>query len=123
MVAELCEAYDIDGRFLSGAADSLLSIAVTQLRYELGMFRFAREFSPDVIAAIGGVAGAHVAGLTGARGIVFTDTEHAKLSNTLPFSSEDMICAPSFYWDDLCARQYRYPTDHELAYLSPSRFT
>lgn len=123
VVAELCEAYDIDCRVLSGAADSLPSIAAAQLRYEVGMFRFAREFSPDVIAGIGGVAAAHVARLTGARGIVFTDTEHAKLSNALAFPFADLICTPSCYRDDLRAKQYRYPGYHELAYLSPSRFT
>ncbi len=123
VVAELCEANDIDCRFLSGAADSLLSIAATQLRYEVGMFRFAREFSPDVVAGVGGVAAAHIARLTSARGIVFTDTEHATLSNALAFPFADLICTPSCYLDDPRAKQYRYPGYHDLVYLSPSRFT
>jgi predicted glycosyltransferase len=123
VVAELCEAYDIEYRVLCGAADSLPSLAATQLRYEIGLFRFARKFSPDVIAAIGGVAAAHVARLTGTRGIVFTDTEHATLSNALAFPFADLICTPSCYEDDLGLRQYRYPGYHELAYLTPNRFT
>jgi predicted glycosyltransferase len=123
VIEELCEAYDVDYRVLGTAADSLPSLAVAQLRYEVGLFRFAREFSPDVIAAIGGVAAAHVARLTGTRGIVFTDTEHATLSNALAFPFADLICTPSCYLHDIGMRQYRYPGYHELAYLIPNRFT
>ena len=36
VVAELCEAYDIDYRVLSEAADSLPSITAAQLRFEVG---------------------------------------------------------------------------------------
>lgn len=123
VIAELCEAYDIDYRALSGAAGSLPSIVASQFRYEIGMLRFAREFAPDVIAGIGGVAAAHVARLTGTRGVVFTDTEHARVSNALSFPFADLICTPSCYRDDINGRQYRYPGYHELAYLTPNRFT
>jgi len=123
VVAELCEAYDIDYRVLSEAADSLPSITAAQLRFEVGLFRFARKFSPEVIAAIGGVAAAHISRLTGTRGIIFTDTEHATLSNALAFPFADLICTPSCYRDDLGFRQYRYDGYHELAYLSPGRFS
>lgn len=123
VVEDLFSAYGFDYTILGGEADRLDELAATQLRYEVGLYRYARRFRPDVIAGIGGVAAAHVARLVGARSVVFTDTEKAILSNALAFPFADLICTPDVFWQDFGVRQYRYPSYHELAYLSPRRFT
>lgn len=123
VVEDLFEAYGIEYTVLGGSATTLPSLAATQLRYEAGLYRFAREFAPDVVAGIGGVAAAHVARALGVRSVVFTDTEHASLSNALAFPFADLICTPDCFRGDLGAKQYRYPGYHELAYLAPEAFT
>lgn len=99
------------------------SVPLSQLSYECRLLWAARRHDPDVVTAIGGVAASHVATLLGARSVVFTDTEHATLSNRLAFPFADTICTPVCYRDDAGAKQYTYRGTHELAYLHPDRFS
>ncbi|MDS0477609.1 DUF354 domain-containing protein [Natrinema sp. 1APR25-10V2] len=119
---DLLEAYDIDHEVLAGESDSLLSLAAVQATYELRLLRRARRIDPDVIAAIGGVAAAHVASMLGAKSLVFYDTEHASLITKLGYPFADVICTPDCYRDEIGSKQVRYPGYHELAYLHPDRF-
>jgi len=123
VVEDLLEEYGMEHRLVGETPDGLTALAATQARYEAALYRYARRFSPDIIAGIGGVAAAHVARLVGARGIVFTDTEHATLSNALAIPFADLVCTPDCFHKDLGSKQYRYPGYHELAYLTPERFT
>ena len=122
VAVRLLEAYDIDHEVLAGDADSLLSLAAVQATYELRLLRRARRIEPDVIAAIGGVAAAHVASVTGAKSLVFYDTEHATLITKLGYPFADAISTPECYRDDAGPKQVTYPGYHELAYLHPDRF-
>jgi hypothetical protein len=63
-----------------------------------------------------------VAKLLGIKTIVFTDTEHAKLSNSITFPFATWICTPDCYPDDLGKKQVRYQGYQELAYLHPYYF-
>ncbi|WP_265110953.1 DUF354 domain-containing protein [Halosolutus halophilus] len=119
---ELLEAYDIDHEVLAGESDGLLSLAAVQATYEMRLLRRAKRIDPDVIAAIGGVAAAHVASALRTKSIVFYDTEHATLITKLGYPFADVICTPSCYRDDLGPKQVSYPGYHELAYLHPDRF-
>ncbi|RZH68608.1 DUF354 domain-containing protein [Natrinema altunense] len=123
VAVRLLEAYDIDHEVVAGDADSLASLAAVQATYELRLLRRARRLDPDVITAIGGVAAAHVASLTGATSLVFYDTEHATLITTLGYPFADVIATPACYRDDIGPKQVTYPGYHELAYLHPERFT
>jgi hypothetical protein len=99
------------------------SVPLTQLAYEFRLWRAARRHDPDVLTAVGGVSASHVATLLGARSVVFTDTEHATISNRLAFPFADRICTPTCYREDVGSKQYAYPGYHELAYLHPDRFS
>ncbi|MFB6150499.1 MAG: DUF354 domain-containing protein [Haloarculaceae archaeon] len=112
----------IEYELLAGPSDSLPSLARAQAVYELRLLRRARELDPDVMTAIGGVAVSHVAGLVGARSVVFYDTEHATIICRLAFPFADTVCTPECYGRDVGANQVRYPGYHELAYLHPDRF-
>ena len=120
---DLLRAYGIDHEVLAGAASSLGSLARVQLIYEWRLLKRARAIRPDVMAAIGEPGVAHVAKLLGAKSVVFTDTEHARLQNALTFPFADRVCTPACYRDDLGAKHVRYPGYHELAYLRPERFS
>jgi len=123
ITTELLDAFDIPYEVLAGKAGSLLSLAATQLGFEYRLYRRARRIDPDVMAAIGGVTVAHVAPLVGARSVVFTDTEHATLINTLTHPVADSVYTPECYTDDVGTKQVRYPGYHELAYLHPARYS
>ena len=67
--------------------------------------------------------GAHVSKLTKAKSIIFTDSEPAKIINSLTFPFADVICTPSCFKNDLGKKHIRYDGYHELAYLHPNYFT
>ncbi|WP_416841677.1 DUF354 domain-containing protein [Haloferax sp. DFSO52] len=118
----LLDTYDIEYEVVGSRGGSLASVAVSTLAIEYRLYREAREIDPDVVTAIGGFEAAHVAQLVGAKCVVFTDTEHATLSNALTFPFADEVATPDCYRDDAGPDQFRYPSYHELAYLHPDRF-
>jgi len=120
VVVDLLDAYDIEHEVLARRGP-LYALPLRQASYELRLWRRARALDPDVMTAIGGVAVSHVARLVGARSVVFTDTEHASLSNAVAFPFADVVLTPESYEDEH-ANQERYPGCHELAYLHPARF-
>jgi hypothetical protein len=121
VATDLLDAYGFDYRTLGKSASGPRLFAA-QAGYEARLLSHARRFDPDVITAIGGSAAAHVASLVGARSVVFTDTEHATLTNRLMAPFADEIWTPECFHVDFGAKQVRYPGYHELAYLHPDRF-
>ncbi|WP_144905696.1 DUF354 domain-containing protein [Halobellus captivus] len=119
---ELLAANDIEHTVLAsrGPDDS---VPLTQLVYEYRLLRAAQRHDPDVMAAVGGVSVSHVASVLKTRSVVFTDTDHATLSNRLAFPFADLICTPTCYRGNIGPKQYTYPGYHELAYLHPDRFS
>lgn len=90
---------------------------------DIGIYRIARRFRPDILMGIGNPSIAHAATLLRKPSIIFTDTEHARFGNGITFPFATTICTPSCYRDDLGKKQVRYDGYHELAYLHPNRFT
>lgn len=122
VATDLLDAYDIDYEVLvDGQGGGIAGMATSQLLYEYRLFRRTRDIEPDVMAAIGGTAVAHVAALVGARSVVFTDTEHAP-GNKVTFPVADEVWTPECYTDDAGSKQRSYSGYHELAYLHPDRF-
>lgn len=122
MAIRLLDSYGIEYEILTGRFDSAVDMLVGQLKYEVNLLRAVRRLDPDVVTAIGGLAIAHVSKLSNVESVLFTDTEHATLTNTLAFPFADRICTPDCYEDDIGPKQIRYPGYHELAYLHPNRF-
>lgn len=122
VAVDLLERFDIDHEVLASASHSLAELALTQARYELAIVRYARRVDPDVITGIGGVAAAHAALLVDAESVVFTDTEHATLINTITHPVADYVVTPTCYTADAGDSQVVYRSYHELAYLHPDRF-
>ena len=119
----LLEAYGIEYERLAGSAASPLELARVQATYEYRLLERVRRFDPDVMLAIGEPAVAHASTLVDGKSVLFTDTEHATLSNAIAFPFADLVCTPAAFWDDLGSNHYTYPGYHELAYLHPDRFT
>lgn len=123
VAVDLLAAYGIDHTVLVPEARSLAGLALIQARFEYRLWRHARRLDPDVMAAVGGVAVAHVGTLLGARTVVFTDTEHATIVNRLAFPFADTVCTPACFAGDPGDKHRTYPGVHELVYLHPARFT
>lgn len=122
VAVDLLTAFDIDHDVLAGSGDSTLGRIGVQAVYELKLLSVARQFEPDVVTAIGGVAAAHVATAVGAKSVVLTDSEPATLTNWLTFPFADVVCTPEWYASEVDAEHVRYNGLHELAYLHPDRF-
>lgn len=122
VAVDLLKAYDIDHEvLLNGQSNGIQGLLVDQPRWEYRLLQRAREEQPDVMAAIGGTAVAHVATICGAKSVVFTDTEHAP-GNTITFPFADAVWTPACFTDETRAKHERYDGYHELAYLHPNRF-
>lgn len=121
LAVPLLEAYGIDHEVLAGGQESMLELARVQLTYEARLLARARQFEPDVMTAIGGIAVSHVAPLVGAKSIVFIDNEGITSHRiTVPFAHT--VCTPAGFRDDYGKKHVRYNGFHELAYLHPDRF-
>ncbi|MFC4989440.1 DUF354 domain-containing protein [Saliphagus infecundisoli] len=121
LAVPLLERYGIAHEVLAGPPSSMAGLAAVQATYELRLLRRARAIEPDVMAAIGGVAVAHVAPLVGARSVVFVDNEGVA-SHRLMAPFADVICTPRRFEGDFGEKHRRYDGYHELAYLHPDRF-
>ncbi|MFD1562835.1 DUF354 domain-containing protein [Haloarchaeobius amylolyticus] len=119
----LLDTYGIEYETLAGTASSPIGLAKTQAIYEYRILSRVRALKPDVLLAIGEPAVAHASSLVGGQSIIFTDTEHAAVSNGITFPFADLLCTPDAFWDDLGERHRVYSGFHELAYLHPDRFT
>lgn len=122
IILDLLEAYDIPYRCLSSIRKGLFGLGIELIEHETGLIKFAKRFNPDLILNIGGTFIVHAGKLLGVRTCVFTDTEHATLSNRLTFPFATWVCTPKAYNEELGPKQIRYVGYQELAYLHPNYF-
>jgi predicted glycosyltransferase len=119
----LLDDYKYSYQSLSKARKGLLGLSIELIEHEFKIIQIAGKFRPDVMLNIGGTFIVHAGKLLGIKTVVFTDTEHAKLSNNITFPFATYICTPSCYIGNLGKKQVRYNGYHELAYLHPNRFS
>ena len=119
----LLRSYNLEYTLVSEQNNRGILRLFDQFSHEFNIYKFAKEFRPDIITGIGGTAAAHVAKLLRCTSIIFTDSEPAKLANAITFPFANVICTPSCYRDQIGEKQIRYNGYHELAYLHPNWFT
>lgn len=110
-------------RCLSKARGGMAGLAVELIQHGGGAWRALGQHRSQVAAAIGGTFIVHAARLRGIPVLVFYDTEHARLSNTITYPFATRIFTPRSYRDDLGPKQERYAGFQELPYLHPARFS
>lgn len=121
---DLLDAYGVDHECLRTEPDSLPGLAITQLGFEVDLYRRLRRLDPDVVAASHGIAASHVAPLVGARCCNFVDTDaDAVLGSRLASQFAHRICLPEFLRTPDDKRCVEYSGLHELSYLAPEVFT
>lgn len=119
---QLLRDLDYPYKSLSKIGKGILGLSFELLQHESRLVKVAREFEADVILEIGGTFIVHAGKLLGINTVVFTDTEHAKLSNAITFPFASYICTPDSYKDDLGKKHIRYQGYQELAYLHPNHY-
>lgn len=120
---DLLEDYGFSYKFMSTARKGFFSLGKELIEHDIKLFSFAKKKKIDIMLNIGGTFIVYPSLLLGIPSFVFTDTEHAKLSNTITYPFATKICTPDCYFDDLGKKQIRYKGYHELAYLHPNHFT
>jgi predicted glycosyltransferase len=123
MTTQLLDEYKIPFQTLSKIRKGLFGLAVELIEHQGKLLKVIRDFHPDVMLNIGGTFIVHVGKLMGVKTCVFTDTEHAKLSNGITFPFATYICTPESYTDDLGEKHHRYKGYQELSYLHPNQFS
>ena len=124
IATELLDAYGWDYEILSSAGSGLSGLGKELITRNFRLWKMARRFKPDVMAAIGGVYIAHVGALIRKPSVVFTDTENATLSNKITYPFASVVCTPTCFEAPVPEKIHvQYPGYHELAYTHPKRFT
>jgi uncharacterized protein len=119
---ELLKAYNIHYEKLSRIRKGLLGLSIELIEHDYQLYKFVRHFKPDIMLNIGGTFIVHVGKLLGIKTCVFTDTEHAKISNAITFPFANWICTPESFMGDIGGKHITYNGFQELAYLHPNYF-
>ena len=119
----LLDQYEFRHTTLSRARKGIAGLGLEMLERGRKLWNIVRSDRPAVLTGIGGTFIAPIGKLTGTPVVIFTDTEHARVSNAIAFPLADAICTPACYEDWIGRKQVTYAGYHELAYLHPNRFT
>ncbi len=101
----------------------LFALGRELVQRDAALYKVARAFKPNAMAAIGGTFVAHVGWLTGIPSLVFYDTENAKLQNAITYPVASKVIVPRCYQSWTPKHSVRYAGYHELSYLHPDRFS
>lgn len=119
----LLEDLNIQYTKLSHIRKGLFGLTIELIEHDFHLIQFVKQFEPDIMLNIGGTFIVHVGKLLGIKTCVFTDTEHAKLSNAITFPFATWICTPTCFDGDLGDKHIKYDGYQELAYLHRNYFT
>lgn len=120
---DLLKLYGISFEKLADNHKSILMKAFGMLSIDYKLYKIAKEFKPDIITGVHNPYAAQVARMTGARSILFTDTENVKIASALAYPFADTICTPSCFKERLDpVKHVKYNGFKEIAYLHPKYF-
>jgi predicted glycosyltransferase len=122
IATDLLDKLNITHTPISTCGKGKLGLLRELLFRNLRLIRIAIKFKPDIFMGIAGFSIAFVSKLFGKPALVFTDTEHASVSNKITFPFASKIITPSCYRNNIGKKQIRYNGYHELAYLHPNYF-
>lgn len=119
----LLNLYNFEYENLGENRKGLLNKAIGMLSIDNKLYKIAKKFKPQLLIGIHNPYVAHVAKLTGAKSIIFTDTEKVKIASNLTFRFADTICTPACFKEELDPKKHiRYNGYKEIAYLHPDYF-
>ena len=123
VAVELLQNMAIPHTVLSRVGKGLAGLGLELIQRDWRLWRFCREFKPDVFTGVSGISAAHVAWLMRKPCVVWDDTEHQIKAHQITYPVATIYECPDCYYKPMGAKQYFYPGTQELAYLHPNRFT
>ena len=106
-----------------GARRGPVGLAVELVERAWGLSRVVRRFRPDVAAAEAGTFLVYGCLAHRVPVVVFSDTEHARLSNAITYPLARAVITPRAYQKDVGHKHVRYDGYQQLAYTHPTYFT
>jgi uncharacterized protein len=122
VTTSLLDGYGFAYTRLSKKSKGLARLALEMLVHDSRLYRMAKDFRPDLMMAFGGISISHVGRLLRIPSLGFYDSEFATWVKRVSFPFLTKICTPSAYREDLGAKQVRFDSYKELAYLHPDHF-
>lgn len=122
ILLDLLNLSGIPYRNLGKSGKNVMGLGIELIRRDILFFSIVKAFKPDILVGVSEII-THIGKIFNIPAIVFTDTEHAKLSNMVMFPLASVICTPSCYIGNIGKKHLRYNGFHELAYLHPNHFT
>ena len=123
VTVELLANFGIPFTVLSKVGKGRTGLLKELILRDIRLWKFCRDFRPDVLTGISGVFISHVGALLRKPSVVWDDTEHQKLAHMITWPFATAIYNPDSYSKPCSKKQHFYPGCHDLAYPHPKRFT
>lgn len=101
---------------------NLVGKALGIISNDIWLYKISKRFKPNIFISQGSPYSAHVSKMLRKPHVAFIDTEIASLATKLMLPFTDKIFTPSCFYLDLGAKQFKFNSYYELAYLSPKYF-
>ncbi len=103
--------------------DSILKKALGMPVIDYKLYKTIKSFKPQLLIGVHNPYAAQVAKLTGAKSLIFTDTENVKIASALTYPFASTICTPACFREILDSDKHvKYNGYKEIAYLHPAYF-
>jgi predicted glycosyltransferase len=122
ILVDLAEDYGIQMEVFGTARKGAISLGTEMLYRWYRILGIIRQFKPSAMMAIAGTYISLPGKLMGVPTHVFTDTEHAVISNLISFPFATCVYVPRCYNKRIRWNHSLYKGYHELAYLHPKYF-
>jgi len=123
IATDLLDRYHFNYIDLGVAGQGLPGLSIELIRRDAKLLWLTRRLRPDVLVSFSGIFVSHVGWLLRIPSVVFTDTEHATLSNGLTFPFASVICTPTCYEGSVPKNKHVVFAGYkELAYTHPKYF-
>jgi predicted glycosyltransferase len=122
MTTYLLDKYGIPYSILTRHYGNLFLKIINLLKQEIGFYKIAKEFKPDLIVGRAQPFAHHIARLLRIKSILFTDTEIVKANYILAHPFAASIVTPACFLKNLGRKHIQVKSLFELAYLHPNNF-
>lgn len=123
VLLNLLQAYDLEYENVGGYGKTISKKLFIYVNKFYKLYTIAKKFKPDILIGFANPFVAQLGRLIQKPSINFTDTEHAKLANTLTFYFANIICTPECYRGKVPSQKHvTFNGYKELAYLHPDYF-
>ncbi|MCD4685824.1 MAG: DUF354 domain-containing protein, partial [Anaerolineae bacterium] len=123
VTVDLLDEYGFDHTLIGSARRGVIGLGRELIERAWGINRVVREFKPHVATAEAGTFVVYGCLPQRVPVVVFSDTEHATISNLITYPLAKVVITPRAYQKSVGTKHIRYNGYEELAYTHPSVFT